>query len=103
MYSKQQQDILNFLATYLKETPPEVVAQEIKAISAIPYAGATAAHYFANFHKYYHGEAFEVPETVISAKGMDLTLSMQGYKWALTTYTHLLPYNLLQFQSVNRI
>ncbi|MEO0043644.1 MAG: hypothetical protein RL329_3092 [Bacteroidota bacterium] len=51
MYSKQQQDILNFLAAYLKETPPEVIAQEIKAISAIPYAGATAAHYFESFPK----------------------------------------------------
>jgi hypothetical protein len=103
MYSKPQQDILKFLATYLKETPSEVIAQEIKAISAIPYAGATAAHYFANFHKYYQGEAFDLPETVISAKGMDITLSTKAYKLALTTYTHLLPYNLLQFQSINLI
>jgi hypothetical protein len=101
MYSKKQQDILNFLKVYLKETPLSVIQEEVNAISAIPFVGATADHYFANFHKYYQGEAFDLPETVISAKVMDLTFSTKAYKLALTTYTNVLPYNFLQFQSLN--
>lgn len=49
-----QNDILDFIDDYIKQTPKEVIQKDISSISKLDFPGTSAREYFDNFNSYYN-------------------------------------------------